>query len=213
MSNENNAKETKVSDVDEVANATVQGDSGESPTAAAEEDASAADAEVSIETLMAELEYSRALAEEHKDQYLRAKAESENTRRRAITDVGNARKFAIEGFAMEMLAVRDSLDLARSIDLGEEHAPLVKKMLEGLDLTAKQIDSAFEKFGLLEVAPEPGDKFDPKQHQAMTAQETTEIEPNHIITVIQTGYMLNDRLLRPAMVIVSKVVPDADTAA
>jgi molecular chaperone GrpE len=214
MSNENNAKETEVSDTDEVMNVIVEGDNGNSPAATDEVESSATDAdEVSIETLMAELEYSRVLADEHKDSYIRAKAETENIRRRATTDVSNARKFAIEGFAMEMLAVKDSLDLARSIDLGDEDAPLVKKMLEGLDLTAKQIDSAFEKFSLLEVAPEQGDKFNPKQHQAMTVQETTEFEPNCIISTIQTGYMLNDRLLRPAMVIVSKAASNDGSAA
>ena len=213
MPNENNAKETEVSGVDEVENTSVKSDNGKSPAATGEVDSSAIEAEVSIESLMAELEYSRALADEHKDQYMRAKAETENIRRRGMTDVSNARKFAIEGFAMEMLAVKDSLDLARSIDLGDEDTPLVRKMLEGLDLTAKQIDSAFEKFALLELAPERGDKFDPKQHQAITTQETTEFEPNCIVSAIQTGYTLNDRLLRPAMVIVSKAASDDDSAA
>ena len=213
MSNENKAKESEVPIIDEVVNATVGDDNGKSPAATDAVDSSAADIEVSIETLMAELEYSRALADEHKDQYIRAKAETDNIRRRATTDVANARKFAIESFAMEMLAVKDSLNLARSIDLGDEDAPLVKTMLEGLDLTAKQIDRAFEKFALLEVVPEQGDKFDPKQHQAMTVQETTEFEPNCIISAIQAGYMLNDRLLRPAMVIVSKAASDDDPAA
>lgn len=150
-------------------------------------------------------------ADAFKDQFLRAKAEAENTRRRAETDVRNARKYAIEGFASELLNVRDSLELARSIDLNQQDTNALQKMLEGLELTLKQMDTVFEKFGVSVVAPQPGDKLDPDRHQAMSVQESTEVAPNHIVSVVQKGYLLKDRLIRPAMVIVATAAAPADS--
>lgn len=154
--------------------------------------------------LRVELDLAQAALQEYKEKYLRSMAEVENVRRRAANDVANARKFAVEGFASESLQVRDSLELARMVEVSDEDKGVVEKMKEGLDLTLRQLDSAFEKFGIKAVEPEPGDKLDPELHQAMTIQESDEIAPNHIVTVIQKGYAIHDRLLRPAMVIVAR---------
>lgn len=168
---------------------------GPPPLLAAEEDPA---------QLRVELDLAQAALEDHKEKYLRAKAEVENIRRRAQNDVANARKFAVEGFAGEALLVRDSLELARAVEMSDESQGMVEKMKEGLDLTLKQLDSVFDKFGIKVVEPVPGDKLNPEQHQAMTTQESNEILPNHIVTVIQKGYAIHDRLLRPAMVVVAK---------
>lgn len=143
-----------------------------------------------------------------RDEYLRAHADAENARKRAQTEISNARRFALEGFASELLNVRDSLDLARSVDL-EGAEGVVERMAEGLELTLRQLDSAFERFSIFEISPEVGDKLDPDSHQAMTLAPSGEVEPNHICQVIQKGYRLHDRLLRPARVIVAKA-PDGD---
>lgn len=165
--------------------------------------------DVDERSLAEELEAVRAELAEHKDRYLRAVAEAENIRRRADTDVSNARKYAIEGFASEVLAVRDSLEIARSLDISEDDAGAVAKMKEGLDLTLKQMDSALAKFSIEVIDPQKGDKLDPERHQAMTTQESDNVPPNHILAVIQKGYTIHDRLLRPAMVVVARKRQDA----
>ena len=149
-----------------------------------------------IKTLQAELDKAN-------DSYLRAVAEMENIRRRAENDVINARKFAIEGFASEMLQVKESLDLAQSAELGSDES-VADKMQEGLALTLKQMISVFERFGLEEVMPEVNERFDHALHQAITMLESSDVEPNHIVNVVQKGYRLKERLLRPAMVVVAK---------
>jgi molecular chaperone GrpE len=172
------------------------------PTATAPEAPVAED----VEALKAELEAVRAQASENLDKFLRAKAETENVRRRAETDVASAHKFAIERFALEMLAVKDSLERARTIDFKTSDAAL-EKMFEGIDLTLKLMDSIFQKFALTEVTPAKGDKFDPEKHQAMSTQDNAEVPANHVLMALQKGYLLNNRLLRPALVIVAKA-PD-----
>lgn len=154
--------------------------------------------------LRVELELAQAALAEQKEKYLRAMAEMENIRRRAANDVANARKFSVEGFAGETLQVRDSLELARAVEVSDEDRGIVEKMKEGLDLTLKQLESVFDKFGIKAVEPAPGDRLDPELHQAMTIQESDDIEPDHVTNVIQKGYTIHDRLLRPAMVIVAK---------
>ena len=156
-----------------------------------------------MQTLKAELEAAQAQAAENLDRFMRAKAETENVRRRAETDVASAHKFAIERFALEMLAVKDSLERARTVDLKTSDAAL-EKMFEGIDLTLKLMDSIFQKFALTQVSPAIGEKFDPEKHQAMSAQDSAEVPPNHVLMVLQKGYLLNNRLLRPALVIVAK---------
>ena len=150
-----------------------------------------------------ELETLRVENETLRDDFLRAKADAENARKRAQTEISNARRFAIEGVAGELLNVRDSLDLARAVDLKEGDS-VVERMTEGLDLTLRQMDSVFERFSIYEITPEVGDKMDPETHQAMSLIETADVPPNHIFQVVQKGYRLNERLLRPARVLVAK---------
>jgi molecular chaperone GrpE len=170
--------------------------------------ASGAVPEDSIETLREHLEQARAEALENLDKYLRASAETENVRRRAETEVANARKFSIERFAAEMLPVRDALELASQVDLSGENSEAVSRMHEGIELTLKQFDTAFEKFHITTIDP-AGEKFDPERHQAMTMVERADMAPNHVVQVVQKGYLIHDRLLRPAMVVVSKAAAGA----
>ena len=136
-------------------------------------------------------------AEEHHDAWLRAKAETENVRRRAQDDISKAHKFAIEKFAGELLAVKDSLEAA----LAAEN-PSTESLKAGSELTLKQLVAAFEKSGLKEINP-AGEKFDPNFHQAISMIES-EQEPNTVVTVLQKGYLIAERVLRPALVIVAK---------
>jgi molecular chaperone GrpE len=133
------------------------------------------------------------LAEMH-DAFMRAKAEGENIRRRAQEDVSKAHKYAVESFAEAMLPVRDSLEMALKVD-----TPSVDSLKEGVEMTLKQLASAFEKNRLVEVMPAQGDKLDPMKHQAV-AVVPAEQEPNTVVNVLQKGYMIGDRLLRPAIV-------------
>jgi molecular chaperone GrpE len=159
--------------------------------------------EADVGRLRSELEAARAKAAEDLDKFLRAKAEADNARRRAEIDVAHARKYGIERFAAEMLAVRDSLELARTVDIELENQSALAKMHEGLDLTLKLMDNVFEKFSLKVIDP-IHEKFDPEKHQAISMVESNEVPPGHVVQVVQKGYMLYDRLLRPAMVMVAK---------
>ena len=133
------------------------------------------------------------LAEMH-DAFMRAKAESENIRRRAQEDVTKAHKFAVESFAEAMVPVKDSLEMALKVE-----NPTLESLKEGVEMTLKQLNSAFERNRLVEVMPAPGDKLDPNKHQAV-AMVPAEQEANTVVTVLQKGYMIADRLLRPAIV-------------
>jgi len=157
------------------------------------------------------LQEAQAQIEELTQQYLLARAEAENIRKRADVEIGNIRKFALENFVRELLSVKDSLDLARSIDLksSTDDLGVVAKVVEGLELTVKQLESVFDRFEIREVSPALGDRLDPEFHQAMTIEETTDVEPSHICKVIQKGYLLHTRLLRPAMVVVAKAPEDS----
>lgn len=136
-------------------------------------------------------------AEEHHDAWLRAKAESENIRRRAQEDIAKASKFAIERFASELLAVKDSLEAGLSTE-----NPSMESLKSGTELTLKQLVAAFEKSGLKELNP-VGEKFDPNFHQAISMIEADQ-EPNTVVSVLQKGYLIADRVLRPALVVVAK---------
>jgi len=151
--------------------------------------------------LSALLEDARGKADAHWDQCLRLQAELENLRRRAERDVANAHKFALERFAAELLPVRDSLEMGLAAFEGEGADP--GKLHEGVELTLQMLTGAMGKFEIREVNPE-GEHFNPEFHQAMSLQERGDVEPNTVVTVVQKGYLLNERLLRPAMVIVSK---------
>ncbi|WP_050461819.1 nucleotide exchange factor GrpE [Herbaspirillum autotrophicum] len=137
-------------------------------------------------------------AAELQDAFLRAKADAENVRRRAQEDIGRAHKFAIEGFAESLLAVKDSLEMALKIE-----TPSVEALKEGVDMTLKQLSSAFEKNKLLEINPQAGDKLDPMKHQAISTVPA-EQEANTVVAVLQKGYTISDRLLRPALVTVAQ---------
>ena len=172
----------------------------------AEQAAEAVVEEVSEEQArIIELEKALANAEakvaEQQDSVLRAKAEMENARRRADTEVDKARKFALERFAGELLPVVDNLE--RAIQVADAENEAIKPMLEGVELTLKSFNSTIEKFGMKVIDPQ-GETFNPEQHQAMSMQENAELAPNTVMAVMQKGYELNGRLLRPAMVMVSR---------
>lgn len=165
-----------------------------SPT---EEAASMPEPEVmpSLEELLRKAELQ---AQEHHDAWLRAKAEAENIRKRAQEDVTKAHKFAVEGFSTELLAVKDSLEAA----LSAQNAT-VDNMRSGVEITLRQLVSVFDKFAVKEVNPSPGEKFDPHRHQAMS-MVPADLPANSVVQVFQKGYLLHERVLRPAMVSVAQ---------
>ena len=152
----------------------------------------------SLEDALAE---ARRAAQENLDRALRAQAEIENVRRRAERDLAHAHKFALERFVSELLPVKDSLELglAASAEKGATAAGIA----EGVGLTLRMFEQAMEKFGIESIDPS-GDPFNPEFHQAMTMQESDTAESGTVLTVVQKGYLLNERLVRPAMVIVAK---------
>ncbi len=136
-------------------------------------------------------------AEKMRDEWLRAKAETENVRRRGQEDVARAHRFGLEAFAAALLAVKDSLDAALVVENTS-----IESFKEGVELTARQLDSVFEKFAIRKIDP-LGEKFDPHRHQAISQVEA-DAEPNTVVSVLQKGYLLHDRVLRPALVTVSR---------
>ncbi|MBU3735760.1 MAG: nucleotide exchange factor GrpE [Methylobacterium sp.] len=148
----------------------------------------------SLEDLLKEAERQ---AREHYDAWMYAKAESENIRRRAHEDTDKARKFALEKFSGELLAVKDSLEAALNVETSD-----IAGYKSGIELTHKQLASVFEKFSIAEVHP-LGEKFDPHKHQAISMVEA-DAEPNTVVQVLQKGYTLHERVLRPALVMVAK---------
>jgi molecular chaperone GrpE len=160
----------------------------------AEAQAAPADAAPAMSDLEAQLSATEAKLAEMHDAFMRAKAESENIRRRAQEDVSKAHKFAVESFAEAMVPVKDSLEMALKVE-----NPTLESLKEGVEMTLKQLNSAFERNRLVEVLPAPGDKLDPNKHQAV-AMVPAEQEANTVVAVLQKGYMIADRLLRPAIV-------------
>lgn len=138
-----------------------------------------------------------AALEEAKAAVLYTRAEAENIRRRSLEDVDKARKFALEKFSGELLAVKDSLDAALNVGVAD-----VDSYKNGVELTSKQLSSVFEKFNIAEINP-AGEKFDPNKHQAIGMVDSDQ-EPNTVVSVLQKGYALNERMLRPALVMVAK---------
>ncbi|MDD5249385.1 MAG: nucleotide exchange factor GrpE [Rhodocyclaceae bacterium] len=163
-------------------------------TAAPTVEAAQADTMPSLEDLLKAAELKAA---EHHDAWLRAKAETENMRRRAQEDIGRAGKFASEKFATELLAVKDSLEAALANEKQDAEA-----LRAGVEITLKQLVAAFEKSNVAEINP-LDEKFDPHRHQAISQVEA-EGEPNRVVSVLQKGYALHERVIRPALVIVSK---------
>ncbi|EOX3389945.1 nucleotide exchange factor GrpE [Vibrio cholerae] len=157
--------------------------------------------EAKIAQLEAALLVSEERVKEQQDSVLRARAEVENMRRRSEQEVDKARKFALSRFAEELLPVIDNLE--RAIQAADGEVEAIKPLLEGVELTHKTFVDTIAKFGLKEINPH-GEAFNPEFHQAMSIQESAEHEPNTVMFVMQKGYELNGRVLRPAMVIVSK---------
>jgi len=156
-----------------------------------------ADADERVVQLEAKLAQATAEAGKLRDEWLRAKAETENVRRRGQEDVTKAHRFGLESFSSALLPVKDSLDAALAV----ENASL-DSFKEGVEITSKQLTGVFEKFSIRAIDP-IGQKFDPHQHQAI-GQVESDAEPNTVVSVLQKGYLLHDRVLRPALVMVSK---------
>jgi len=150
------------------------------------------------QTLEEQLAASQQHVQELQDSFLRAKAEVENFRRRAQEDVTRAHKFAIESFAEALVPVKDSLEMALQVE-----TPSIESLKEGVEMTLKQLSAAFEKNRLLEITPEQGDKLDPMKHQAISMVPADQ-EANTIVSTLQKGYLIADRLLRPALVTVAQ---------
>ncbi|MBQ4833231.1 nucleotide exchange factor GrpE [Pseudoalteromonas sp. MMG010] len=157
--------------------------------------------EAEIAMLYAELEAAKQTISGQKDSVVRAAADVDNIRRRAAQDVEKAHKFALEKFANELLPVIDNLE--RAIEFSDKENETLKPLLEGIDMTVKSFNDAVAKFGVEIVNPQ-GEQFNPDFHQAMSIQPSNDVAPNTVLAVMQKGYTLNGRLLRPAMVMVSK---------
>jgi len=159
----------------------------------------------SLQTQMVELQQALDNAEakvfEQKDSVIRAKAEADNARKRSMQEVEKARKFALEKFASELLPIIDNLERALDVPNAEDEA--IKPFISGVEMTLKLFISTIEKFDLAVVDPQ-GETFNPDLHQAMAMQPSEEVAPNTVISVMQRGYTLNGRLIRPALVMVSK---------
>ena len=159
--------------------------------------------EVSPEALTKLLEDARGKADDHWDQLMRSRAEMDNLRKRQERDLENAHKFALDKFSQDLLQVWDSLELGHQA--AQEESADVEKLREGTELTLRLLNSVMEKNGVEQVDP-TGETFNPEFHQAMSMQERDDVEPNTVVAVVQKGYRLNGRLIRPAMVMVSKAL-------
>jgi molecular chaperone GrpE len=161
----------------------------------------AGSADAGLEARIAELEAklgaAYAEAEKLREDWLRARAETDNVRRRSQEEIAKAQRFGVEAFAAALLAVKDSLDAAITVENTS-----IESFKEGVELTARQLDSVFEKFAIKPIAP-LGEKFDPHRHQAISQVES-DAEPSTVVSVLQKGYLLHDRVIRPALVVVSK---------
>jgi molecular chaperone GrpE len=154
-----------------------------------------------LERLQQSLEQAEERARSHWDQYLRALAELDNVRKRAQRDIEAANRYGLEKFAAELLPVRDSLELA--VQSADSHELDARSLKQGQEATLQLLSKALEKLGITPIRP-LGEPFDPTRHEAMLAQESATAEPNSVIQVVQSGYELNGRLIRPARVIVAK---------
>ena len=155
----------------------------------------------SHEELTLLLEDARSKADEHWNQLLRLQAEMDNLRKRAARDLESAHKFALDRFVAGLLPVKDSLELGLAAVQDSPEGALLK-LREGTELTLKMFSQVLERFGVREINPQ-GEPFNPDFHQAMTLQPSSQVAPNTVMNVFQKGYVLNDRLVRPAMVVVS----------
>jgi molecular chaperone GrpE len=171
---------------------------GEQPASAADApDSTASNAPEVMPSMEELLKRAELAAQEHHDAWLRAKADADNIRKRAQTDIASAHKYAIENFSTELLAVKDSLEAALAVS-----TITIENLKSGVELTLKQLNSVFDKFSIAEINP-AGQKFDPRRHQAISTVESAS-ETNTVVQVFQKGYLLNERVIRPAMVSVAK---------
>ncbi len=197
------------SDARSDADADRNGDDGTTPEQA-ESSSQAPIAPDSQEGLLLSLQDAQAKADEYWNELLRTKAELSNLQRRAERDVSNAHKYGLERFAGDLVPVIDSLELGlNAASEGDNPDPV--KLREGMDLTLKLLESVAGKYGIRPIDP-AGEKFNPERHQAMATQPAPGVEPNTVVTVYQKGWMLNDRLLRPAMVVVATAAPGTEAA-
>jgi len=160
--------------------------------------------EQTIEQLQQQLAAAQAELSEANDKMLRSKAEADNTRRRALLDVANANKYGMEKIARELLNVVDSLEKGLEALAEPDQVQLVH-LREGMELTHKLLIDILAQFQINQINPQ-GEIFDPKNHEALTTQPTSEMEPNRVLSVIQKGFTIHDRILRPARVVVSKAI-------
>lgn len=158
--------------------------------------------EKNADSLEAQLEDAQAKATDNWNQFLRAKAEMDNLRRRNTKDVENAHKYGMEKFVNELLPVMDSMGMGLAVEDAS-----AESLREGMVLTMSMLEKMMEKLGIEEINP-INEKFNAEKHQAMSLQPNADVEPNTVIAVMQKGYLLNDRLIRPAMVMVSKAVEE-----
>jgi len=207
MSNKQNASDSKSDSelIEEVLEQVAELDNEEVEVIEAED---TQEAEVSVAELRAQLAKAEAKATENWDKALRVQAEMENLKRRTQKDLDSAHKYGLEKFAKELLSVIDSLELG--IQAATSDAPEVVKLKEGSELTIKQFETVFAKFNIEAINP-IGQPFNPEFHQAMTMLPSADVEPNTVINVFQKGYVLNGRLIRPAMVVVSQAVAGDST--
>ena len=169
--------------------------------------------EITFEDLEKQLKQTEKKAEENWDKAVRTQAAMENLKRRTQKDLENAHKYGLEKFAKELLSVIDSLELGIQASTSDD--PEVIALRQGSELTIKQFEAVFAKFNIEALDP-TGEAFNPELHQAMTMQPNTDVEPNTVLNVFQKGYILNGRLIRPAMVVVSKaseppIAPEGDS--
>jgi molecular chaperone GrpE len=160
-----------------------------------------AETETVEESIEQQLDQAQATIKEYWEQILRLKAEIENNRKRSVRDIENAHKYALRNFSESLLPIVDSMEMAQKAAEAENAS--LESIIEGTELTMSMFIQVLEKHGLQELDP-IGEKFDPEQHQAISMVEDKSAEPNTVISVMQKGFMLNERLVRPAMVIVSK---------
>lgn len=200
MSSEQQASDPKSDNelIEEVLEQVAELDNEEAELVEAKE---AQESDVSVAELQKQLAKAEQKAAENWDKVLRIQAEMENLKRRTQKDLESAHKYGLEKFAKELLSVIDSLELGIQAASGD--APEVVKLREGSELTIKQFENVFAKFNIEAIDP-MGEPFNPERHQAMTMQPAADVEPNTVINVFQKGYVLNGRLIRPAMVVVSQ---------
>lgn len=169
-------------------------DDGDTPNPNPEFDPAGGNDPAAMDARLAE---AQAKAAEYMDMALRARADLDNLRKRSQHELAAAHKFAIEGFAESLIPVRDSLEMALSVE-----TPSVDNLREGVEATLRQLSAAFDRHKLLAIDP-VGEKFDPNRHQAISMVPSESVPANHVVTVLQKGFLINDRVLRPAMVTVS----------